>query len=84
MTIKLKMKIQQKVHKSQGSEYQIVYFIISRNNMHMLNKKLIYTAISRAKVKLTIIGDESVFIQGINHSMKKRNTSLVEKLLNNK
>lgn len=68
------------VHKSQGSEYQIVYFVLSRNNMHMLNKKLIYTAISRAKSKLTIIGEESVFLQGINHLMKKRNTTLVEKL----
>lgn len=70
------------VHKSQGSEYQIVYFIISRNNMHMLNKKLIYTAISRAKTKLTIIGEESVFNKGVSSMMRKRNTTLIEKLLN--
>lgn len=70
------------VHKSQGSEYQIVYFIISRNNLHMLNKKLIYTAVSRAKTKLVIIGEESVFMQGITNMMKKRNTTLVEKLNN--
>ena len=70
------------VHKSQGSEYQIVYFVISRNNMHMLNSKLIYTAISRAKTKLVIIGEESVFMQGISNMMKKRKTSLVEKLVN--
>ena len=79
--IELSLAYAMSVHKSQGSEYQVVYFIISRNNLHMLNKKLIYTAISRAKVKLTIIGEESIFIQGINHLMKKRNTSLVEKLL---
>lgn len=70
------------VHKSQGSEYQVVYFVISRNNLHMLNRKLIYTAISRAKVKLTIIGEESVFMQGISNLMKKRNTTLVQKLNN--
>ena len=70
------------VHKSQGSEYQIVYFIISRNNMHMLNKKLVYTAISRAKTKLTIIGEESVFNKGVSNMMRKRNTTLVEKLIN--
>ena len=69
------------VHKAQGSEYQIVYFIISRNNLHMLNKKLIYTAVSRAKTKLVIIGEESVFMQGINNMMKKRNTSLIDKLV---
>ena len=69
------------VHKSQGSEYQIVYFIISRSNLHMLNKKLIYTAISRAKTKLVIIGEESLFIEGINRVMKNRKTTLVEKLV---
>lgn len=68
------------VHKSQGSEYQIVYFIISRQNLHMLNKKLIYTAISRAKSKLVIIGEESVFLKGISSLMKKRNTTLVLRL----
>lgn len=70
------------VHKSQGSEYQIVYFVISRNNLHMLNKKLIYTAISRAKVKLIVIGEESIFMQGISNLMRKRNTTLIDKLHN--
>lgn len=65
------------VHKAQGSEYQIVYFIISRNNLYMLDKKLIYTAISRAKTKLVIIGEESIFMQGINRISRKRNTTLI-------
>ena len=68
------------VHKSQGSEYQIVYFIFNRNNIHMLNKKLIYTAISRARKKLVIIGDETLFRQGLSRSMKQRATTLKERL----
>lgn len=69
------------VHKAQGSEYQIVYFLLNRNNIHMLNKNLIYTAISRAKKKLVIIEDESLFMQGLSRLMAKRKTTLLERLL---
>ncbi|MBR4470268.1 MAG: AAA family ATPase [Erysipelotrichaceae bacterium] len=72
------------VHKAQGSEYQIVYFIFNRNNLHMLNKNLIYTAISRAKKKLVIIGREDLLEQGISRSLKRRNTGLLELLTNEK
>ena len=71
------------VHKAQGSEYPIVYFVISKNNLRMLNKKLIYTAISRAKNKLVIIGDRTLFMQGLSFMMKKRNTTLVKRLMEN-
>ena len=71
------------VHKSQGSEYPIVYFVISKNNLRMLNRKLIYTAISRAKNKLVIIGDSALFMQGLSFMMKKRNTTLVKRLMEN-
>ncbi|MBQ6335180.1 MAG: ATP-dependent RecD-like DNA helicase [Erysipelotrichaceae bacterium] len=72
------------VHKSQGSEYQIVYFIFSRNNIHMLNRNLIYTAISRAKKRLVIIGKQELFTKGLAKAMKKRNTSLGELLKDEK
>ena len=68
------------VHKAQGSEYPIVYFVISANNIRMLNKKLIYTAISRAKEKLVIIGTKDLFMKGLKQKMKKRKTSLQEVL----
>lgn len=70
------------VHKAQGSEYPIVYFIINRNNIRMLNRKLIYTAISRAKNKLVIIGESSLFMNGLANLLKKRQTGLMEKLEN--
>ncbi|MBQ2505364.1 MAG: AAA family ATPase [Erysipelotrichaceae bacterium] len=68
------------VHKAQGSEYQIVYFVFNRNNIHMLNKNLIYTAISRAKKKLVIIGTRQLFKEGLIKEMKRRNTGLKELL----
>ena len=70
------------VHKAQGSEYQVVYFIFNRNNMRMLNKNLIYTAISRAKKKLILIGEEQLLKEGLARQMKKRNTGLMEAIQN--
>lgn len=70
------------VHKSQGSEYRAVYFVFTRSNIHMLNKNLIYTAISRAKNKLVLIGEESVFVEGIHQMMRNRHTTLKDRLIN--
>ncbi len=70
------------VHKAQGSEYQNVYFIFDRSQRHMLYKKLIYTAVSRAKKKLVLIGDMAVFYEALNKEIKERKTSLVNWLNN--
>ena len=50
----------------------------------MLNRNLIYTAISRAKKKLVIIGSEELLKEGLSRRMRKRNTTLKEKMLNAK
>ena len=70
------------VHKAQGSEYQITYFILSSNNIRMLNKNLIYTAITRAKKKIVIIGDKEILYEGIKKNQKIRNTTLIKRILN--
>ena len=70
------------VHKSQGSEYPVIYFVATRMNMHMLNQNLIYTAVSRAKKKLVILSEEGVFKQGIEKKMNRRNTTLKERIIN--
>ena len=49
------------VHKAQGSEYDVVCCIVDQNSMHMLEKRLLYTAISRAKKQLFILGQKYVF-----------------------
>ena len=68
------------VHKAQGSEYNIVYFICSKSHMNMLYRQLIYTAISRAKSKLVIIGDKNAFFNGIKRELTLRKTTLLSRL----
>lgn len=71
------------VHKSQGSEYQDVCVIVDPSHQFMLTKKLIYTAISRAKKKLTIVGNKTAFIRGCRTiSRYERQTTLQERLKN--
>ncbi|MDY3659462.1 MAG: ATP-binding domain-containing protein, partial [Bulleidia sp.] len=70
------------VHKSQGSEYPIVIMPFAKNQWIMLNKKLIYTAITRCKNTLILIGNKEVFFQGCNvEERHQRNTKLVQKIL---
>ena len=72
------------IHKSQGSEFELVIIPVCYSYMRMLYKKLIYTAITRAKKKLIIIGDPKSFIYAVNNNNEKiRKTTLKEKLLNN-
>ncbi|MDO4197396.1 MAG: AAA family ATPase [Erysipelotrichaceae bacterium] len=68
------------VHKSQGSEYPIIYFVATRNNLHMLNQNLIYTAVSRAKNKLVILSQDNILNQGVLKKMNRRKTTLKERI----
>lgn len=56
------------VHKAQGSEFKIVLIPISTSYKIMLYKKLIYTAITRAKQSLIIVGNKEAFIYAINNT----------------
>ena len=48
------------IHKSQGSEFPVVIIPIHKHLEYMLNKNLLYTAFTRAKKKLILIGDKQV------------------------
>jgi len=70
------------IHKSQGSEYPLIILPVSFAYQRMLAKNLLYTAITRAKQKLVIIGDYNAFLYGIsNTNYKIRKTTLKERLL---
>ncbi len=71
------------IHKSQGSEFKVVILPIDKGSDHMLTKKLIYTAITRAKDKLIIIGDLNYFYKGVSQVDARRNTYLHKLLLAN-
>lgn len=61
------------VHKSQGSQYQKVFFVVARRDaITLLNRPMVYTAVTRAKRECHIIGDTQTFhrsIGTINHKM---------------
>lgn len=70
------------IHKSQGSEFDVVIIPLCMSYNRMLYRKLIYTGITRAKKKLILIGDPNAFIRGVqNNAEYKRKTNLKEKLL---
>ena len=72
------------IHKSQGSEFEVVIMLISNSYKRMLYKKLIYTGITRAKKKLILIGEPDAFLYAINNNNEKiRKTNLLEQLKNN-
>lgn len=72
------------VHKAQGSEFEIVIMPIIKEYRIMLYKKLVYTAITRAKRSLILVGDPKCFSKAIyNQGNKERNTNLKKILTSN-
>ena len=70
------------IHKAQGSEFKIVILPICYQYRIMLYKKLIYTAVTRAKDNLTIIGDPKAFYFAVNNNYEiERKTNLLESLI---
>ena len=61
----LKLAYAISIHKSQGSEFDIVILPLSPSYSFMFKRKLIYTAITRAKKMLILIGEANTFQRGI-------------------
>lgn len=69
------------VHKAQGSEYPAVVMPLLSGPRMLMNRNLLYTAITRAKKCVTLVGDDVFFQQMIeNVSEKRRYTGLKERL----
>lgn len=65
------------IHKSQGSEYPAVLLPILSGPRMLMNRNLLYTAITRARVCVTAVGDPEVFQMMVdNESEQKRYTGL--------
>ena len=69
------------IHKSQGSEFDLVIMPIDTSFKRMLYRKLLYTGITRAKKSLTIIGEKEAFIYGTTNIIESRNTFLKQLLI---
>ena len=69
------------IHKAQGSEYPAVIIPLLQGPRQLYYRNLLYTAVTRARKCVTVIGSESVFQEMIhNTNQQNRNTSLAERI----
>lgn len=69
------------VHKSQGSEFKTVLLPIAEENKSMLKRNLFYTAVTRAREKMIIVGENKYINQAIiNNENKKRKGLLTARI----
>jgi exodeoxyribonuclease V alpha subunit len=69
------------VHKSQGSEYPVVVIPMLTQHFLLLQRNLLYTAITRARKMVVIVGtNKALWIAIKNNKTVKRNTFLKERL----
>ena len=69
------------IHKSQGAEFPVVIIPILKEHYIMLRRNLLYTAISRAKAKVILIGHrQAVFTAIHKNDVDKRNTVLADRI----
>jgi exodeoxyribonuclease V alpha subunit len=59
------------VHKSQGSEFDNVMFILPDRDSPVLTRELAYTAITRAKGRVSLWGSESIFRTAVSRSTRR-------------
>ncbi len=60
------------VHKSQGSEFERMLFLMPHRSVPVLTRELIYTAITRAKKKVEVWGKEEVFREAASRRIERR------------
>lgn len=69
------------IHKSQGSEYPVVVVPLLKAHFMMLQRNLLYTAITRGKKKVFIVGEPAAYAMAVRNSEAKlRLTHLKEKI----
>ena len=69
------------IHKSQGSEYPAVVIPLLSGPMMLLNRNLLYTAVTRAKKCVTLVGNDTTFYEMVaNTSQQKRYSGLCNRL----
>ena len=64
---KIRLAYAMSIHKSQGSEFPVVILPITSASRRMLERNLIYTAITRAKSKLILLGELQAFDYATQH-----------------
>ncbi len=76
----LKLAYAISIHKSQGSEFSCAIVPFSQEYRYMLRRKLIYTAVTRAKDYLIMLGSIEALSIGVEGIEERRKTKLLEKI----
>lgn len=79
---KIRLAYAMSIHKSQGSEFPVVILPITSSSHRMLQRNLIYTAITRAKNKLVLLGEKSAFAFAVKNTGTTRKTYLLQRFAN--
>ncbi len=70
------------IHKSQGSEFEIVVAPFTMQHFIMLQRNLLYTCVTRAKRVMVLLGTKKALAIALrNNQVMKRNTLLETRLL---
>lgn len=70
------------IHKSQGQEYPVIIVPLLKEHYIMLRRNLLYTAVTRAKAKVILIGQkQAVFIAIHKCDVGQRNTVLADRIV---
>ena len=67
------------IHKSQGSEYPAVIIPILSGPRMLMNRNLLYTAVTRARKCITVVGSEETFREMINNEKQQRRYSSLDR-----
>ncbi len=60
------------VHKAQGSEYRAVILALSPTSQMLMSRDILYTAVTRAKELLILVGDDEIAYQMIDNVRQSR------------
>lgn len=67
------------VHQSQGSEFEHVVLVLPGDHSPLVTRELLYTAVTRARKTVRVVGDATTFVQGA-LSPQRRTSGLAAKL----
>lgn len=80
--IQLRLALATTIHKAQGSEYPVVILPVIKGHQNMLRRDLVYTAVTRARVKVILVGQiEMLFTAIRRYEANRRNTMLGSRIL---
>lgn len=83
-TEELQLAYAMSVHKSQGSEYPAVILALVPSHYIMLQRNLLYTAVTRAKRKVLLVGSKAALQRAVlNDRTQRRYSLLAERLQEN-